>query len=364
MDQIGCICNVPLDAAGIVFIFWAMGRTVFPEVTRLPPISALIVVTLLYILDSYNELFPYAVQRKRQPLTLAVGLSLATLAAAPVLWLAHCPPAVIAQGVMALAVCFCPMLLSRCLLLRWRGRKDQAVRGSVWEGLSARQRRRPYRPLDRAVKQIFDRLAALFSLILLAPLFVAIAAVVKLDSPGPVFYRQVRYTHRKKTFAILKFRTMVQNAEWRGAQLATENDQRITRSGRFLRRLHLDELPQLVNILLGEMSFVGPRPERPVYADEYRHTVEHYEERYLVKAGLTGLAQVYGGYDTRTEDKIMLDRLYIDCFSLWLDIKLLIQTVLVVLLKEMPAGVRAEDARLVSDREIPAAEDAQRDMRV
>ena len=145
----------------------------------------------------------------------------------------------------------------------------------------------------------------------------------------------------KKRFNIIKFRTMVKEAEHNNS-LATENDKRITRVGRVLRVHRMDELPQLINIFKGEMSFVGPRPERPIYADEYSKIVRNYDLRYMFKAGLTGLAQVYGQYNTRVSDKILFDWMYIDKFSIWFDIKLLIQTVIVVFMKESAAGVKED----------------------
>ena len=140
-------------------------------------------------------------------------------------------------------------------------------------------------------------------------------------------------------FKIVKFRTMVQDAEKNGARLAVENDSRITRAGKFLRACRLDELPQLWNILKGEMSVVGPRPERPVYADEYGKMVKNYKIRYSVKAGLTGYAQIHGKYNTKVSDKVLLDMLYISEFSLWLDLKLMVQTVYIMFIKESTEGV-------------------------
>lgn len=132
---------------------------------------------------------------------------------------------------------------------------------------------------------------------------------------------------------------MVNDAEKAGARLATENDDRITRFGRFLRACRLDELPQLINILKGEMSFVGPRPERPVYADVYSEIVKNYDIRYVVKAGLTGYAQVYGQYNTKVSDKVLFDSIYINNFSLWFDLKLIMQTVMIMFIKESTQGV-------------------------
>ncbi len=201
------------------------------------------------------------------------------------------------------------------------------------------------RILHKAVKRMFDMTASALGLILLSPVFVLIAIAIKLDTKGPVFHKQERYTMYRKRFNIIKFRTMVKDASKCDTGLATENDKRITRVGRILRSHRLDELPQLINILKGEMSFVGPRPERPMYADDYSKIVKNYNLRYLFRAGLTGLAQVYGQYNTRVSDKILFDWMYIDKFSIWFDIKLMIQTVTVVFIKESAAGVKEDKTK-------------------
>lgn len=189
------------------------------------------------------------------------------------------------------------------------------------------------------IKRAFDIAASLLGLIITSPVFLIIAAAIKLDSPGSVFYFQERYTIHKKRFNIIKFRTMVKDAEKMGAKLATERDDRITRTGRILRSCRLDELPQLINILKGEMSFVGPRPERPIYADRYSVMVKNYDIRYTVKAGLTGYAQIYGQYNTKVSDKVLFDSIYINNFSLWLDLKLIMQTALIMFVRESTEGV-------------------------
>ena len=194
-------------------------------------------------------------------------------------------------------------------------------------------------PIEGIIKRGFDFAAALAGLIITSPIFLICAVCIKLDSPGSVFYRQERYTINKKRFNIIKFRTMVNDAEKAGARLATENDDRITRFGRFLRACRLDDLPQLINILKGEMSFVGPRPERPVYADVYSEIVKNYDIRYVVKEGLTGYAQVYGQYNTKVSDKVLFDSIYINNFSLWFDLKLIMQTVMIMFIKESTQGV-------------------------
>lgn len=193
--------------------------------------------------------------------------------------------------------------------------------------------------IERVLKRCFDFVAALIGLVVLSPVFLICAAAIKMESKGPVFYKQERYTIYRKRFYIIKFRTMIADAEKYGARLATEKDDRITRVGHILRACRMDELPQLINILRGEMSIVGPRPERPIYADEYSKMVKNFDVRYLVKAGLTGYAQVYGRYNTKVSDKVLLDSIYINTFSLWLDLKLIVMTVLIMFTKESTEGV-------------------------
>ena len=197
-------------------------------------------------------------------------------------------------------------------------------------------------PEEKFIKRAFDFFGSLIGIIITSPVFLIISVIIKLDSKGPVFYKQERYTINKKRFNIYKFRTMVIGAENAGARLAVENDDRITRVGKVLRACRLDELPQLFNILKGEMSFVGPRPERPIYADEYSVLVKNYDVRYLVKAGLTGYAQIYGQYNTKVSDKVLFDSIYINNFSLWLDLKLIVQTVMIMFIKESTEGVDEE----------------------
>jgi exopolysaccharide biosynthesis polyprenyl glycosylphosphotransferase len=181
-------------------------------------------------------------------------------------------------------------------------------------------------------KRILDFWLALFFLILLSPLFVIISLAIKLTSPGPVFYIQERVGKGEKVFRAYKFRTMVHRAEEKtGPVLASENDPRITPLGRFLRRYRLDEIPQLVNVLKGDMSFVGPRPERPFFVEKFKKTVPGYSERFRIKPGLTGLAQVSGGYSISARNKLKYDLIYIYNQSLFLDLRIIFQTIKVVL---------------------------------
>jgi len=172
-------------------------------------------------------------------------------------------------------------------------------------------------------------------LAVLLPVSLAVALAVKFTSPGPVIYKQTRVGRHGKEFNILKFRTMIADAERIvGPVLAGVNDPRITKVGRFLRKTRLDEIPQLINVLRGEMSLVGPRPERPHFVAQFCESFPVYRERLVVKPGLTGLAQVNGAYDTSAENKLKYDLAYIYNQSLWLDLLILLETVKVVLAGE------------------------------
>lgn len=161
--------------------------------------------------------------------------------------------------------------------------------------------------------QRFDFVFALFLLVLLSPVMLISAALIKIFMKGDIFYSQVRVGKNGKLFNIVKFRTMIQNAEQQtGPVLATKNDPRITKLGSFLRASHLDELPQLFNVLRGEMSFVGPRPERPEFVEVYDQEIEGYVRRKEVLPGITGLAQICLPYDATPQQKIQYDVYYID----------------------------------------------------
>ncbi|MDA0378303.1 MAG: undecaprenyl-phosphate glucose phosphotransferase [Bacteroidetes bacterium] len=185
-------------------------------------------------------------------------------------------------------------------------------------------------PLEfrRAVKRLIDILFSTAFLLLLSPLLLLIALAVKLSSPGPVFYRQERMGLNGHNFAMLKFRSMPVDAEQQtGAVWATAGEQRATRVGAFLRRTSLDELPQFINVLKGDMSVVGPRPERPVFIEQFRGQVPHYMLRHKMKAGITGWAQVNGWRgNTSIEKRIEFDLYYIQNWSLRLDLKIMLMT--------------------------------------
>jgi exopolysaccharide biosynthesis polyprenyl glycosylphosphotransferase len=189
------------------------------------------------------------------------------------------------------------------------------------------------------VKRCMDIGISLVGILLSSPLMLLIAVCIRLYDHGPVFYRQKRQTKDGVEFDILKFRSMIVDSEKQGARLAKEHDERITPVGRVIRRLHFDELPQLFNILKGDMAFVGPRPERREITEEYSKEIPEFPFRLKVKAGLTGYAQVYGQYNTVPYDKLKLDLTYITNYSIWLDIKLIILTVKILFQKEKSEGV-------------------------
>ncbi len=179
----------------------------------------------------------------------------------------------------------------------------------------------------RTVKRSLDTLISAAGLILAAPVMLLIAIAIKLDSRGSVIFSQARVGMKGKNFTMLKFRTMKKNAETAsGPVWASEEDPRVTRVGKFLRATHLDELPQLVNVFKGEMSLVGPRPERPYFVNEFRKLIAHYDRRHCVKPGITGLAQIKRGYDQTISDvrkKLKYDILYIKRMCPLMDLKVL-----------------------------------------
>ena len=180
---------------------------------------------------------------------------------------------------------------------------------------------------QRFVKRLFDIVISSLMLLPAAPIMLICALAVHLEDGGSVFFRQKRLTRDGAEFDVLKFRSMIPDAEADGrAVLAAEQDERITKTGRILRHFRLDELPQLLNILRGEMSLVGPRPERPELAAEYAKKYPEFPYRLQVKAGLTGYAQVTGAYDTEPIDKLKMDLMYIEEYSLLLDIQILLLT--------------------------------------
>jgi exopolysaccharide biosynthesis polyprenyl glycosylphosphotransferase len=183
------------------------------------------------------------------------------------------------------------------------------------------------------VKRFIDILLSLFVIVVFMPVWLIVAAMIKIDSSGPILYSQIRSGRNKKEFKIFKFRSMTKDAEKGGAQWAQKNDMRVTKVGAFLRKSGIDEVPQFLNVLIGDMSVVGPRPERPVFIKDLEKQVEFYSRRLLVKPGITGWAQLKYKYDESIEDvkrKVKDDLYYIRNMSVVLDIKIIVQTALTV----------------------------------
>ena len=187
---------------------------------------------------------------------------------------------------------------------------------------------------------LHDIILSLIAIILTSPVMLIAAIAIHKYDGGPVFFRQKRCTRNGRVFEILKFRSMIVDAEKDGkARLATENDDRITPVGHFIRKTRIDELPQFFNILKGDMSFVGPRPERPEIVAEYEKEFPEFDLRMKVKAGLTGYAQVYGKYNTTAYDKLKLDLIYVQKYSLLMDLRLIFMTLKVIFMKESTEGL-------------------------
>ncbi len=195
---------------------------------------------------------------------------------------------------------------------------------------------------QEGVKRLFDIIVSALGLIIASPVMLIIAVSIKLCDGGPIFFKQNRVTKNGKIFNVLKFRSMIVDADKDGAVKATVNDSRITAIGKIIRPLRLDELPQLINILLGSMSFVGPRPERIENVYEYTSRFPDFNLRHRVKSGLTGFAQIYGKYNTGPEDKLKMDLLYIERYSFFLDIKLILMTIKILFMKESTEGFKDE----------------------
>ncbi len=197
---------------------------------------------------------------------------------------------------------------------------------------------------ELAVKRVFDIVVGTAAIIILAPVMVGIAVAIKIDDSGPVFFCQDRYTKDEKVFRMIKFRSMYVDKERHGVMPTTQGDSRITRVGSVIRSFRLDELPQLFNIVKGDMSFVGPRPEQIELYEYYAYKTPEFRLRSRMKGGLTGYAQVYGKYNTEPEDKLIMDLAYIENWSLSLDFKLLMKTVQVCLKRESTEGFQNDKA--------------------
>lgn len=196
---------------------------------------------------------------------------------------------------------------------------------------------------QRLFKRFFDVVLAVIALIIASPFMLITAIAIKAYDGGPVLYSQERLTIGGRKFKVHKFRSMITDAEKKtGARLAAENDDRITPVGRIIRKIRFDELPQLINILKGDMSFVGPRPERPELAAKYEQTMPEFKYRLKVKAGLTGYAQIMGKYNTTPYDKLKLDLMYIEHQSIREDLKIILSTVRTVFVPDATEGVEGE----------------------
>lgn len=202
---------------------------------------------------------------------------------------------------------------------------------------------------QKVIKRIMDILLSLIALIITSPFLLITAILIKAHDGGPVFYKQARVTKDGKVFDIIKFRSMIPNAEADGkSRPAVSDDERITPVGRVIRAIRFDEMPQIFNILKGDMSIVGPRPERTEHVEKYTAEMPEFAYRLKVKAGLTGYAQVYGKYNTTSYDKLKLDLFYIENYSLRTDIRLIFMTVKVLFMKESTEGFDKADETAAS----------------
>ena len=214
----------------------------------------------------------------------------------------------------------------------------------------------------KVMKRGMDIVLSAIAIVISSPVMLLTAIAIKLDDHGPVFYKQRRLTLNGKEFDIIKFRSMRCDAEKDGvARLAGDNDDRITRVGAFIRKCRIDELPQIFNIFLGQMSMVGPRPERPEIAKEYEDVMPEFALRLQVKAGLTGYAQVYGKYNTTPYDKVQMDLIYVARQSFMEDIRLMLMTFKILFVPSSTEGVGADQRtaqRKDADKDAPADEPA------
>ena len=209
-----------------------------------------------------------------------------------------------------------------------------------------RTKRAPVKWYYPFVKRLADIVCSAIACIILSPLFLVVAVAIKLYDGGPVFYTQKRVTKDHKEFMIYKFRSMITDAEAHGMRRATDHDDRITPVGKLIRATRIDELPQLLNILKGDMSIVGPRPERVELDDAYTKQIPEFALRLKVRAGLTGYAQVFGKYNTTPEDKLKLDLLYINQQSILMDLKLILYTIKIMFIPESTEGFEENETTL------------------
>lgn len=210
---------------------------------------------------------------------------------------------------------------------------------------------------QRFVKRMIDMVCAAILLVIASPFMLITAILIKCYDGGPVLYKQKRCTEGQREFMIMKFRSMKTDAEKDGvARLAQKNDDRITPIGKFIRKVRIDELPQLINILRGDMSFIGPRPERPEIIAQYMEVMPEFAFRMKVKAGLAGYAQIYGKYNTTPYDKLKLDLTYIENYSLWMDLQLMLLTLKILFWPDSTEGVESEQVTALK-KEIQKSDD-------
>jgi exopolysaccharide biosynthesis polyprenyl glycosylphosphotransferase len=181
------------------------------------------------------------------------------------------------------------------------------------------------------IKRVFDFVLSLVGLVVTSPIVLLFVVLIKLESAGPAFFLQERVGLNGRYFRVIKLRSMRVDAEVNGAQWAEKNDPRVTKVGLFIRKTRIDELPQLVNVLIGEMSLIGPRPERPIFTAQFNEEIPGFISRLQVKPGLSGWAQINGGYDITPQEKFLLDRYYINNMSFYLDFIILFKTIHVCL---------------------------------
>ncbi|HDR4465113.1 TPA: sugar transferase [Bacillus cereus] len=180
------------------------------------------------------------------------------------------------------------------------------------------------------LKNTADFLIALLGLVILSPILLLFVLAIKLESNGPAFFLQERVGLNGRVFNIIKLRSMYIDAEKNGAQWAKKNDARVTKIGAFIRRTRIDEIPQLINMLKGDMSLVGPRPERPIFTEQFNKEIPGFKNRIVVRPGITGWAQVNGGYDISPKEKLEFDIYYIKNLNLFMDVKIIFKTIKVI----------------------------------
>ncbi len=223
---------------------------------------------------------------------------------------------------------------------------DVSMLGNISKGLTLEQ---------KIVKRISDLLISVLALIITSPITLIAAIAIKIEDGGSIIFKQNRATQGGKIFSVYKLRTMKEDVE---NYSYIENDERVTKVGKFLRKYRIDEIPQFFNVLKGDMSVVGPRPEMLANIFNYTSVLPEFEYRLRVKAGITGYAQIAGKYNTSPKDKLILDLMYIEEYSLWLDIKLLFQTALVILKKDSTEGFKKEE-ELVFEEYAPVEDNNQ-----